>query len=167
MIQIDSSSYIDSSAVIIGNVTIGKYCGIYPHAVIRGDQNSIAIGDGSNVQDCCVIHVNEKHCVCIGKNVSLGHCAMVHGATIEDNCLIGIHSTVLDGAVIGSGSIIGANALVTAGMKIPCNSLVLGVPGKVVKQDRNFIDMIQSNAEVYKVLSKKHLEGKFAVYTKK
>jgi gamma-carbonic anhydrase len=166
MIQIDSTSFIDSSAVIIGRVTIGKQCGVFAHAVIRGDQNSITIGDGSNVQDCCVIHVNEKHSVSIGKNVSLGHCAMVHGATIQDNCLIGIHSTVLDGAVVGSGSIIGANALVTADTKIPCNSLVLGVPGKVVKQDERFVEMIQSNAEVYKVLSKKHLDKLFPVYKK-
>ncbi|MFO7677723.1 MAG: gamma carbonic anhydrase family protein [Thermoplasmatota archaeon] len=164
MVTIDKSSFIAPSAVIIGKVTIGKNCGIYPHAVIRGDQNTISIGDGSNVQDCCVIHVNEKFSVSIGKNVSLGHCAMVHGATIEDNCLIGIHSTILDGAVIGSGSIIGANALVTAGTKIPKNSLVLGVPGKVVKQDKNFIDVIKSNAEVYKKLSKKHLDGLFLAY---
>ena len=104
MSKIHKSSFIAKSAVIIGDVTIGKNCGVFPHAVIRGDDNSIEIDDGSNVQDCCVIHVDTEHNTSIGKNVSIGHLAMIHGATIEDNCLIGIHSTVLNGAKIRSGS---------------------------------------------------------------
>ena len=164
MPTIHKSSFIAPSAVIIGDATIGKNCGIYPHAVVRGDENSIEIGDGSNVQDCCVIHVNDKFPVKIGKNVSIGHLAMIHGATIEDECLIGINATVLNGAKIGSGSVIGANALVTAGMDIPKNSLVLGVPGKVIKQDKGLHEMILSNAEAYKKLSQEHLQGKYPVY---
>jgi len=164
MPKIDKSSFIASSSVIIGDVTIGKNCGIYPYAVIRGDQNSIEIGDGSNIQDCCVIHVNNKNPVKIGKNVSIGHLAMIHGATINDECLIGINATVLNGVKIGSGSVIGANALVTAGMDIPKNSLVLGVPGKVVKTDEGLLEMIRSNAETYKKLSEEHLQGKYTVY---
>jgi len=164
MPNIDKSSYIAPSAVIIGDVTIGKNCGVFPNAVIRGDQNSIEIGDGSNVQDCCVIHVNESNNVKIGKNVSIGHLAMIHGANIEDECLIGINATVLNGAIIGSGSVIGANALVTAGTKIPNNSLVIGTPGKIIKQDKDLLDMIKSNAEIYKKLSHKHLNGEFDVY---
>jgi len=164
MPKIDKSSFIASSSVIIGDVTIGKNCGIYPYAVIRGDQNSIEIGDGSNIQDCCVIHVNNKNPVKIGKNVSIGHLAMIHGATINDECLIGINATVLNGVKIGSGSVIGANALVTAGMDIPKNSLVLGVPGKVIKQDKGLLEMIRSNAETYKKLSEEHLQGKYPVY---
>jgi len=165
MFRIDKTSFIASTAVIIGDVTIGKQCGIYPHAVLRGDQNSIEIGDGSNVQDCCVIHVNSEHSVTIGKNVSIGHLAMIHGATIEDDCLIGINATVLNGARIGSGSIIGANALVTEGTDIPKNSLVLGTPGKVVKQDKQLAEMTRKNAETYKNLSKNHLLGKYPRYT--
>ena len=164
MFNIDTSSFIAPSAVIIGDVSIGKNCGVYPHAVIRGDQNSIEIGDGSNIQDCCVIHVNDTFPVKIGKNVSIGHCAMIHGATIEDECLIGISATILNGAKIGSGSVIGANALITAGAEIPKNSLVLGVPGKVIKQDEGLLEMIRSNAETYKILSQKHLQGKYPVY---
>ena len=166
MFKIDSSSYIDPSAVIIGDVTIGKNCGIYPHAVLRGDQNSIMIGDGSNIQDCCVVHVNEQYPVKIGKNVSIGHLAMVHGAIIEDDCLIGINATILNGARIGYGSVIGANALVTAGMDVPKHSLVLGVPGKIIKQDKNLIEMIRKNASTYKTLSDKHRQGKYVVYKK-
>ena len=160
MPNIDKSSYIAKSSVIIGNVTIGKNCGVYPNAVIRGDQNTILIGDGSNVQDCCVIHVDKEHCTVIGKNVSIGHSAVVHGAQIDDDCLIGINSTILNGAKISSGSIVGAGALVTANMEVPKNSLVLGIPGRVVKQDPSFIEMIRKNAETYKKLSLRYKEDK-------
>jgi carbonic anhydrase/acetyltransferase-like protein (isoleucine patch superfamily) len=164
MPKIDKSSFIAPTAVLIGDVTIGKHCGVYPHAAIRGDENSIEIGNGSNVQDCCVIHVNNEYPVKIGKNVSIGHLAMIHGATIEDECLIGINATVLNGARIASGSVIGANALVTAGTEIPKNSLVIGVPGKVIKQDEGLLEMIRSNADTYKKLSQNHLQGKYPAY---
>ena len=165
MPTIHTSTFVAPSAVIIGEVTIGKNCGVFPHAVIRADQNTIVIEDGSNVQDCCVIHVNEANDVHIGKNVSIGHMAMIHGATIEDNCLIGIHATLLNGSHIGSGSIIGANALITEGTRIPENSLVLGVPGKVVKQNQKYLPAIQKNAEIYRRLSQKHKQGAFSYYS--
>ncbi|MBU0497036.1 MAG: gamma carbonic anhydrase family protein [Candidatus Thermoplasmatota archaeon] len=158
--KIDASSFIDESAVIIGNVTIGKQCGVFPHAVIRGDQNSIVIDDGSNVQDCCIVHTDKKHAVFIGKNVSLGHCSMVHGAYLEEGVLIGINATVLNGARIGRGSIIGANALVTTNMEVPPFSLVLGVPGKIIKQDESFYELNLKNAETYQQLSLEHKNGK-------
>ena len=163
--EIHKSSFVADSAVVIGNVIIGKNCGVFPNAVIRGDQNSIQIDDGSNVQDCCVIHCDKDHSVKIGKNVSIGHGAIVHGAIIEDDCLIGINSTILNGAKIGRGSIVGANALVKADMKIPDNSLVLGVPGKVIKQDKKFTETARINAEIYQQLSKEHLERKHSSYT--
>ena len=165
--EIHKSSFVDKTAVIIGNVKIGKNCGIYPCAVIRGDENSIEIGDGSNVQDNCIIHVDAKHKTKIGKNVSIGHGAMVHGSTIEDDCLIGINATVLDGAIIGKGSIIGANALVTVDMKVPKNSLVIGIPGKVVKQDEKLSTQILFNAKEYQRLSKEHKEGKHPRFSNK
>ena len=84
--EIHKSSYVAKSAVIIGNVEIGKNCGVYPCAVIRGDDTVIKSGDGSNIQDCCILHVDADHKIKIGKNVSIGHGAMVHGATIEDEC---------------------------------------------------------------------------------
>jgi len=161
---IHKSTYVDKTAVIIGNVKIGKNCGIYPHAVIRGDENSIEIDDGSNIQDCCVIHVNSEYKTKIGKNVSIGHSAMIHGATIEDDCIIGIHATVLNGAKIGRGSIIGANALVTQEMEVPENSLVLGIPGKIIKQDEKYREQARLNAETYIKLSREHKEGKHPKY---
>ena len=165
MQKIHPSSFIAPSAVVIGNVTIGKNCGVFPHAVIRGDENTIVIGDGSNVQDCCVIHTDADHQVNIGKNVSIGHAAVIHGASISDDCLIGIHATVLNDACIGSGSIIGACALVTEEMVVPEHSLVLGIPGKVVKQDPQYAVMIRKNAEIYQKLSLKHKQKAFEMYS--
>jgi carbonic anhydrase/acetyltransferase-like protein (isoleucine patch superfamily) len=167
MPKIHKSSFIAKNAVIIGNVKIGKDCGVYPCAVIRGDQNSIVIGDGSNIQDGCVIHCDEKNNVEIGKNVTIGHCAMIHGAIIEDDCLIGIHATVLNGARIRKGSIIGANALVKADMDVPENSLVIGVPGKIINQDKKNKEKAHINAEIYKKISKTHREGKHSWFEQK
>jgi carbonic anhydrase/acetyltransferase-like protein (isoleucine patch superfamily) len=162
--EIHESAFVHKSAVIIGNVKIGKNCGIYPCAVIRGDENTIEIGDGTNVQDNCVIHCDAEHGVKIGKNVSLGHCSIIHGAIVGDECLIGVNSTVLNGAIIGKGSIIGANALVTTDMIVPENSLVLGTPGKIIKQDKEFSKKNIKNAEIYKRLSQKHKQGIFVLY---
>lgn len=164
MPKIHESSYIAPTAVIIGNVTIGKNCGVFPYAVIRGDENAIVIGDGSNIQDCCVLHTDADHQIMIGKNVTVGHAAVVHGASIADECLIGIQATVLNGAQIHSGSIIGACALVTENMIVPENSLVLGIPGKIIKQDPTYINVIRNNAVVYQSLSLKHKQGKYPVY---
>jgi carbonic anhydrase/acetyltransferase-like protein (isoleucine patch superfamily) len=163
--KIHGSTFVDETAVIIGNVKIGKNCGVFPCAVIRGDENSIEIGDGSNVQDCCILHVDANHKLKIGKNVSIGHGAMVHGATIEDECLIGINATVLNGAKIGRGSVIGANALVTADMNIPENSLAIGIPGKIVKQDEKLKEQTILNAKEYQRLRKEHKDGKHARFT--
>ena len=163
--KIHESSFIAKNAVIIGNVKIGKNCGVYPFAVIRGDQNLIDIGDGSNIQDGCVIHCDEENSVKIGKNVTIGHCAMIHGAIIEDDCLIGIHATVLNGARIRKGSIIGANALVKVDMNVPENSLVMGVPGKIIKQDKKYRETARLNAEIYKKLSKTHKKGNYSWFT--
>jgi len=162
--EIHNTCFVAKTAVIIGNVKIGKNCGIYPCAVIRGDENSIKIGDGSNVQDCCVIHTDADHKVRIGNNVSIGHCAMIHGATIEDDCLIGINSTILNGAKIGKGSIIGANALVKEYMEVPENSLVIGIPGKVVKQDKKIREKARINAAEYRRISKSYIEKKHVTF---
>jgi len=167
MPKIHTSTFIAPSAIIIGNVTIGENCGVFPNAVIRGDENSIVIGNGSNVQDCCVIHADVEHQVKIGKNVTIGHAAMIHGATISDDCLIGIQATVLNGAKINSGSIIGACALVTEDMVVPERSLILGVPGKIIKQDPQFIKIIRKNAEIYQQLSQKHKQKRYPIFTSK
>jgi carbonic anhydrase/acetyltransferase-like protein (isoleucine patch superfamily) len=164
--EIDESSFVAKSAVIIGNVKIGKNCGIYPNAVIRGDQNPITIEDGTNIQDCAVIHTDKNHKVKIGKNVSIGHNAVVHGATIQENVLVGMNATIMNGSKIGKGSIIGANALITTDKIIPEYSLVMGVPGKILKHDQNYYDIAKKNAEEYHKLTKEHLNKKYEYYNK-
>ena len=156
--KVGKETYIAKSAVIIGDVTIGNKCSIWENAVIRGDLNKIEIGDGSNIQDCCVIHTSMEHEVKIGKGVSIAHGAVVHGAIIEDNCIIGINSTLLDGSYVEEGCIIAANAVVLSGMKIPKNAIVAGVPAKVIKKDEKIIKTIKRNAEIYMELAKRYLK---------
>jgi len=119
------------------------------------------IGEGSSVQDCCVIHCDKGHKVVIGRNVTLGHGAIVHGGIIGDEVIVGINSVVLDDAEVGSGSIIGAGAIVPGGMKVPDNSLVLGVPAKVVRSgDPTMRERAKANAVAYHQLRDEYLSGK-------
>ena len=122
------------NAVIVGDTEFAENTSVWYGAVIRADAGPMKIGENSNVQDNCVLHSNVDQPTIIGKNVTIGHSAVVHGAIIEDNVMIGMNSTILDNAVIGEGSIVGANALVPAGKIIPPKSMVLGVPGKIVRE---------------------------------
>jgi carbonic anhydrase/acetyltransferase-like protein (isoleucine patch superfamily) len=122
-----------ATAVLIGDVRLGDQVSLWPHAVVRADYGEIVIGDGSNVQDCAVIHNDHQHPAVIGKDCVIGHGAVVHGCTIGDRCLIGIGAIVLNGAQIGEESVIGAGALVPEGKILPPRSLVLGVPGKLLR----------------------------------
>ena len=161
-LKVDPSCYVHETAVIIGDVEIGRDCGIWPHAAIRGDENFIRIGEGSNVQDCCVVHCSHGFPVSIGKNVSIGHGAIIHGATIEDDVIVGMNATVLNGSVVGAGSIVGANALVKEGMKVAPGSLVVGVPGKAIREgDASLRPNCVRNAETYKELARKHKGGAY------
>lgn len=126
--------YIAPNATVCGDVTIKNRVTVLFGAVLRADTESITIDDGSNVQDNAVIHESSGYPVVIGKNVSIGHGAIVHGAVIEDDCLIGMGSVILNGAKIGKGSLVAAGAVVTEGAEIPPRSLVMGVPGKVKRE---------------------------------
>jgi carbonic anhydrase/acetyltransferase-like protein (isoleucine patch superfamily) len=123
--------FIHESAVVLGDVVLGADVSIWPTAVVRGDSDRISIGDGSNVQDGAVLHCDPGVPCWIGARVTVGHRAVVHGARVEDDSLIGIGAIVLNHAVIGAGSIVGAGALVPEGMIVPPGSLALGVPAKV------------------------------------
>jgi carbonic anhydrase/acetyltransferase-like protein (isoleucine patch superfamily) len=131
--EIDESAYVASDAIILGAVTLSRNSSVWHGCVLRGDINTIEIGEGSNVQDGSVLHLSDDYGVSVGKFVTIGHMAMVHACTIGDECLIGMHSTILDGAVIGEQSIVGAGSLVTKGTVVPAGSLVLGSPAKVVR----------------------------------
>ncbi len=160
--KVNDSCFVHESATIIGDVEIEEGCGIWPGAVIRGDQNRIRIGKESNVQDCCVIHVDDKNMTQIGNQVSLGHGCVVHGATIHDKVIVGMKAVVLNGAVVGQGSVIAAGALVKQGMEVPPGSLVVGVPGKVIREgDKSLEEYAERNAQTYVGLSKRHKNGEF------
>lgn len=131
--EVDPTAYIADSAELIGCVKIGPRASVWPQCVLRGDINSIELGEGSNIQDGTIVHLADDYGVKIGKYTTIGHKAMIHACVIEDECLIGMCATILDGAVIGRGSIVGAGALVTKGMIVPPNSLVVGLPAKVIK----------------------------------
>ena len=149
-VKVGKDCFIADNATLVGSVTLGDNVSVWFNAVARADANSITLGNNSNIQDCCVLHVTGETPLIIGDNVNIGHKAMLHGCTIGNNVLIGINAVVLDGAVIGDNCIIGANALVTAGKVIPPNSLVLGSPGKVVKElDEKGIGEIDYSIQFY------------------
>jgi carbonic anhydrase/acetyltransferase-like protein (isoleucine patch superfamily) len=126
------TAYVDSSAQVIGDVEIGPDSSVWMNAVVRGDVNTIRIGQRSNVQDGTVVHVmHETHPTRIGDDVTIGHAAIVHGCTIGNRVLIGMGATILNGAEIGDDTIVAAGTLVTEGAMIPRRSLVMGSPGKV------------------------------------
>lgn len=163
--KVDPSCYVAPEAIIIGDVVIEKGCSIWPYAVIRADLSPVRIGEGSSIQEHCQIHGNPGKPTIIGRNVSVGHGAIIHAARIGDYVIVGMNSSVLDGAEVGRGSIIGANALVKADMKVPEGSLVVGVPAKIVKEgDPSLREAARKNAETYHRLRDAHKRGEFVRY---
>lgn len=129
---VPATCYVDLSAQVIGDVTLGEHSSVWMNAVLRGDVNSIRIGARSNVQDCAVLHgMRHLYPVIVGELVTIGHNATVHGCVLEDAVLVGIGATILNNARIGEGSIIAAGAVIPEQTVIPPNSLVAGVPGKI------------------------------------
>lgn len=153
--RIGKNCYLADNATIIGDITIGDECSIWFNTVIRGDVNSISIGNKVNIQDGTVLHcLYEKSVIEIGNNVSIGHNVVIHGAKICDNVLIGIGAIILDHAVVGENSIIAAGALVLAGTIIEPGTIWGGVPAKLIKQvepeqTREMIDRIAENYKMY------------------
>ena len=125
--------FVAPNAAVIGDVTLQANSSVWFSCVLRGDADHIEIGAGSNIQDGTVIHADPGFPTTVGRNVTVGHNAMLHGCTIGDGSLVGINAVVLNGAKVGKGCLIGANALVTEGMEIPDGSMVLGAPAKVKK----------------------------------
>lgn len=134
MPTIDPTAFVHEKAVVIGDVTLGARVSVWPTAVIRGDTDTIVIGDDSNVQDGTVVHVDHNVPTKIGKRVAIGHRAIVHGSTIEDDCLIAMGAILLNGVHVGTGSIVGAGAMCPEGMQIPPNSLAIGIPARVIRE---------------------------------
>jgi len=129
---VPASCFIEDTGVIIGDVVMGEKCSVWFHAVIRGDVNYIRIGNRTNIQDLCMLHVtHDTHPLIIGNEVTVGHHVVLHGCTIKDRVLVGMGAIIMDGAVIGEDSVVGAGALVVEGTVVPPKSLILGSPAKV------------------------------------
>ncbi|MGP4006729.1 gamma carbonic anhydrase family protein [Streptomyces sp. 4N124] len=157
--KVDDEAFVAPTASVIGDVTLEAGASVWYGAVVRGDVERIAVGVQSNIQDNCTLHADPGFPVSIGARVSVGHNAVVHGATVEDDCLIGMGATVLNGAVIGAGSLVAAQALVPQGMRVPPGSLVAGVPAKVrrelTEEERQGVSL---NGTMYAELAKSHRE---------
>lgn len=131
---IPKSAYVATEATVIGKIILGENVSVWPGAVLRGDNEPIALGDGSNVQDNAVLHADPGFPLKIGANVTIGHQAMLHGCTIGDRALIGIQAVVMNGASIGDDCIVGAGALITEGKIFGERKLIVGAPAKVVRE---------------------------------
>lgn len=160
--QIGQDVFITNTATIVGKVKLGDKCSVWYGAVIRGDEEYITVGEGSNIQDNCVLHADVDEPIIIGKECIIGHGAVIHGATIGDNTLIGIRSTVMNRARVGKCCVIGAHALITQDMEIPDFSVVMGIPGKIVKKlSQEHKAIFEQGARVYIDLAQEYLQGKY------
>ena len=133
-IQRHVETWIANNAIVIGDITLKENSSVWFGAVLRGDIENIEVGDGSNIQDNCVLHTDAGFPLTIGKGVTVGHLAMLHGCSIGDDSLVGIGATILNGSKIGKNCIIGANSLIAENKNIPDRSLVVGSPGKVIRE---------------------------------
>ena len=151
------AAFVAPNATVLGDVTLGPRSSVWYGCVLRGDINSIVIGEGSNIQDLAMVHLADDYGVIIGHHCTIGHSAVIHACTIGDECLIGMGAIVLDGAVIGDHCIVGANALVTQRFKAPPGSLILGSPAKVVRplNDKELLSL-RASADKYIAVAQTH-----------
>lgn len=156
----EDSNWIAPDAVLVGKIDIGRDAGFWFGVVVRGDNETIAIGAGSNVQEHAVMHTDPGFPLTVGKGCTIGHRAMLHGCTIGDNSLIGMGAIVLNGARIGKNSLVGAGALVTEGKEFPDNSLIVGAPARVVRTlDEEAVAGLRASASHYVANAKRFMAG--------
>jgi len=158
---VEPSAWIAPGAVVLGDVTLGTEATVWYGAVVRGDSAPIRVGRQTNIQDGCILHADEGFPCTLGERVTLGHGSIVHGATVEDDCLIGMRAVVMNGARIGKGSIVAVGSIVTEGTVIPPGSLALGQPAKVKREtsDRDR-ELIRHAAEHYVAAGKVYREAR-------
>lgn len=158
--EVDPEAWVAPDANVIGKVTLAAGASVWFGATLRGDNERITVGAGSNVQENCVLHTDMGYPLIIGANCTIGHKAMLHGCEIGEGALIGMGATILNGAKIGAGCLIGAGALVTEGKEIPAGSMVLGSPGKVVKElDMAVRASLLKSAESYQANARRFAAG--------
>ncbi|MHA3722404.1 gamma carbonic anhydrase family protein [Leucobacter sp. HY1910] len=148
--RLHGTVWLAPGSVVVGDVEVGEGSSVWYNAVVRGDSDAVRIGARTNLQDGVVVHTQAGNPAVIGDDVSVGHSAVVHGAQIENGCLVGMNATVLSGAVVGAGSLVAAGALVPQGMRVPPGSLVAGVPARIVRELRHGDrEAVRLNAERY------------------
>jgi carbonic anhydrase/acetyltransferase-like protein (isoleucine patch superfamily) len=162
IINIHPTAFIAPGAVVLGDVTLGARASVWYGAVLRGDMDAIRVGEDSNIQDGTVVHVDQGLPARIGARVGVGHRAILHGCTVEDDCLIGMGSVLLNGVHIGAGSVVAAGAVVPEGTSVPPGSLVVGVPARVTRRvDETLQERIRDTWRHYVEEAERHRSGAF------
>jgi carbonic anhydrase/acetyltransferase-like protein (isoleucine patch superfamily) len=162
--DVHPAAFIAPSALVMGDVVLEEEASIWYTAVLRGDSAAIRIGSQTCLQDGCIVHVDEGVPCTIGKRVGVGHRVILHGCTVEDDCLVGMGSILLNNVVVGRGSVVAAGALLTEGMKVPPGSLVMGLPAKVVRPvDAELTRRIEQTWRHYVEQARRHRLGQFPV----
>ncbi|HET7599698.1 MAG TPA: gamma carbonic anhydrase family protein [Gemmatimonadales bacterium] len=162
MPTIHPSAFVAPGAAVMGDVTLEAESSVWYHAVLRGDLAPIVIGAQSNIQDGTIVHVDEGVPCTVGRRVGVGHRVVLHGCTIEDECLVGMGSVVLNRVRIGTGSVVGAGAVIPEGMVVPPNSLVIGVPGRIVRAvDAALAERIRGTWSHYVEMATRHRSGRY------
>ena len=160
--MIDPSAFIAPGAIVLGDVHLGAESSVWYNAVLRGDTDRITIGDRTNIQDLTMIHADPGVPCTVGDRVTVGHRVILHGCTIEDECLIGMGAIILNGARVGRGSIVGAGAVILEGMEIPPRSLVIGLPAKVMRPvDEATAARLEHGWKHYIEQARRHRDGAF------
>ena len=158
--MIHPTAFIAPGAIVLGDVTVGADASVWYNCVVRGDMAPIRIGAQTNIQDLTMMHVDEGVPCTIGDRVGVGHRAILHGCTVEDEVLVGMGAILLNGVHVGTGSVIGAGAVLPEGVRIPCRSLVLGVPGRVVREvDEALTARIGGTWKHYVAEARRHRSG--------
>ena len=162
MPTVHPSAFLAHGAVVMGDVTLGEESSVWYGAILRGDMAPIVIGSHTNIQDGTIVHVDEGFPCTIGQRVGVGHRVILHGCTVEDDCLIGMGAILLNNVRIGTGSVVAAGAVIPEGMTVPPRSVVMGVPGRIVRQvDAALTERIAATWKHYVEQAKAHRSGRF------
>ncbi len=155
--EVADNVFLAPTAYVVGDVTIGPRCSLWFGATVRGDTGSVVLGEAVNVQEAATVHTEGGRVTRIGNRVTMGHHALVHGAVVEDDVIVGSNASVLSGAKVGRGSIVAAHSIVAEGKEIPPGSLVMGVPGKVLRAISDAeMERIRRNADAYERLGQEY-----------
>ncbi|SIN96105.1 Carbonic anhydrase or acetyltransferase, isoleucine patch superfamily [Singulisphaera sp. GP187] len=164
--MIDSTAFIARAAIVLGDVHLGRFASLWYNAVVRGDTERIVVGNETNIQDLSMVHADPGFPCLIGNRVTVGHRVILHGCTVEDDCLIGMGSILLNGVRVGRGSVVGAGAVLIEGTVVPPGSLVVGIPGRIVREvDEPMRERIDRTWRHYVALAETHRLGRFPTYS--